>query len=188
MACGIPSTRRFGITLVNSDPGPSVIRSAWAIASSVSGERLRAPRMDLNLLDRCDRLRLMRVSPVDLAAVGQRRLQHHVGRGGGINAPEHRQHLGRKSYGLGEIAGQMRHGGQKQIAEAVSLQSAAARRNGIETACDSRASSSDERHHAVADIARRQHVEIAAQAAGTASVVGDGHHGGDLQDPFAGFA
>ena len=40
MACGIPFTSRLGTTLVNSEPGPSVIRSASAMASSVSGSGL----------------------------------------------------------------------------------------------------------------------------------------------------
>ena len=40
MACGMPSTSRFGITLVNSDPGPRVMRSASAMARSVSARGL----------------------------------------------------------------------------------------------------------------------------------------------------
>ena len=63
MACGIPSTRRCGITLVYSDPGPSVIRSAWAIASSVSfSGRARRGRSSTRSIGRV--LRLMRVSPL----------------------------------------------------------------------------------------------------------------------------
>ena len=38
MASGIPRTSRFGTRLVNRDPGPMVIMSALAIASSVSGK------------------------------------------------------------------------------------------------------------------------------------------------------
>src|ERR1022692_111151 len=38
-----------------------------------------------------------------------------------------------------------------------------------------------ERHHAVAHIARRQHVEFAAQPAGAAAVVGDRDDGGDFE-------
>ena len=43
MAAGMPSTSRFGMTLVNSEPGPSVMTSAAAMARSVaaSGRALR---------------------------------------------------------------------------------------------------------------------------------------------------
>ena len=37
-----------------------------------------------------------------------------------------------------------------------------------------------EGHHAVADVARREHVELAAQAAGTAAVVCHGDNGGNF--------
>ena len=37
-----------------------------------------------------------------------------------------------------------------------------------------------ERDHAIADVARRQDVEFAAQASGAAAVVGDGDDGGDF--------
>ena len=39
-ACGIPETSKFGITLVNRDPGPSVIKSASAMARRVSASGL----------------------------------------------------------------------------------------------------------------------------------------------------
>jgi hypothetical protein len=44
-----------------------------------------------------------------------------------------------------------------------------------------------ERDHAIADVAGRQHVKIAAQAAGAAAVVGDGHHCCELDPAFTGF-
>jgi hypothetical protein len=39
-----------------------------------------------------------------------------------------------------------------------------------------------ESDHAVADIAGRKHLEVFAEAAGGASVVGDGDHGGEVAD------
>jgi hypothetical protein len=39
-----------------------------------------------------------------------------------------------------------------------------------------------ERDHAVADVARREHVQVFAEAAGGAAVVGDGDDGGELAD------
>ena len=42
-----------------------------------------------------------------------------------------------------------------------------------------------QRHHAVADIAGRQHAIFATQTAGAATIVGDGHNGGKVGDgPF----
>jgi hypothetical protein len=38
-----------------------------------------------------------------------------------------------------------------------------------------------QRHQAIADVARRQHIEVAAQAAGAATIVGDGDDGGDFE-------
>ena len=52
MARGMPSTSRFGITLVNSEPGPSVIRSALAMASSVSGSGLTRRGLQRDAPDR----------------------------------------------------------------------------------------------------------------------------------------
>ena len=62
MAAGMPSTRRLGITLVNSEPGPKVITSASfrALTAAASGRTFRG-RSRTDLI-RC-RLRLMRVSP-----------------------------------------------------------------------------------------------------------------------------
>src|ERR1041384_7040986 len=64
-AWGIPSTSKWGITLVYKDPGPSVIRSARSIASRVSlSGRARRGRRDTRSIGR--RLLLMRVSPITL--------------------------------------------------------------------------------------------------------------------------
>ena len=43
-----------------------------------------------------------------------------------------------------------------------------------------------QRHHAIADVAGREHVEFAAQAAGTAAIVGDRDDRRELQRAFGG--
>ena len=67
-----------------------------------------------------------------------------------------------------KIARELRQRGQKQVAEAMAFQSAAAGEPVLEQPRQQRFVLR-QRHHAVADIARRQHVELAAQAAGAAS-------------------
>ena len=44
-----------------------------------------------------------------------------------------------------------------------------------------------ERHHAVADVAGREHVELAAQTAGAAAVIADGHYRCEFKMAFGGF-
>ena len=73
---------------------------------------------------------------------------------------------------------------RKQIAEAVALESPA----GLEAVLEQPREQGfvfGERHHAIADVARRQHVELAAQAAGTAAIVGDRDHRRDVHQRTA---
>src|SRR5258706_14598206 len=58
-----PSTSRLGMMLVNSDPGPRVIRSALAIAFSVAGSGRHLPGRR-RIREIGERLLLIRVSPV----------------------------------------------------------------------------------------------------------------------------
>ncbi len=64
--------------LVNSEPGPSVIRSALAMASRVSGSGLDPPRIERDAPDG-DRAAADERFPFYLVSVGERRLQNHVG-------------------------------------------------------------------------------------------------------------
>ena len=75
MACGIPSTSRFGITLVNSDPGPSVIRSALGDGFQRFVSGLDARGSNLDVLDAGPAAADARFA-LDLAAVGERRFKH----------------------------------------------------------------------------------------------------------------
>ncbi len=78
-----------------------------------------------------------------------------------------------------------RHGGEEEVAEAVAFEAASGFEAVLKQARD-QAFVFGERHHAVANIAGWEHVELAAQAAGTAAVVGDGHHRSELQLAFGG--
>src|ERR1035441_9180608 len=164
MAEGIPSTSRFGITLVNSDPGPSVTASASAMAlkAASSGRTLRGIRRMRLIL--C-RLRLMRVSPTTPPrAVRQRGFNGHVRGGRGIDAARDLEHFRRNFHRSRKVAHDLRQGRQEQVAEAVSLEPPA----GLEPVLEEPGKQTGilaQRHHAVADIARRQHVEFPAQAA-----------------------
>ncbi len=51
MAAGMPSTSRFGITLVNSEPGPSVIRSASRDRGQRGRQRRRFARTQADRAD-----------------------------------------------------------------------------------------------------------------------------------------
>jgi len=84
---------------------------------------------------------------------------------------------------LVEIPSQVRHRGQEQVAETVPLQSVAVGETKLKQPAH-QCFIFGERHHAVANVTRRQHVEIAAQAARTAPVVGYRHHRGDVQYAF----
>ena len=78
-------------------------------------------------------------------------------------------------HGAREIAGDVAERGEKEIAETVALQAASA----VETILKQPAQQRlvlRKRHHAIADIARRQNAVLAAQPAGAAAVVRDRHH------------
>ncbi len=116
-------------------------------------------------------------------AIVEHGFERHVGGGGGIDAAGDLQDLGGTAYGVGEVAGDVGQRGQKEIAEAVAFETAA----GFEAVLKKPREQGvvfGERHHAVADVAGGQHVELAAQASGTAAVVGDGNDGGDIDHRF----
>ena len=151
------------------------------MASSVSGSGLQ--------MRGCRRIRRMRerlfpilVSPLTMRAVFQLGFQDHVGIGGRIDAAQAGQNLRGDFHGLYEIACQVCQGGQEQVAEAVSLETAAFRKPVLEQLGE-QSLVFRERHHAVTDVARRQNVEFATQASGAAAVIGNRDDGGDFDFP-----
>ena len=117
---------------------------------------------------------------VDAAAVLRGGDQRDVGDGRRENLAADREDLAADAYGFGEIAGDVRQRGEKQIAEIVADEAAA----GVKAILEEAAEQSfvlRERDHAVANVAGRQDAVFAAQAAGTAAVVGDGDDGGEAR-------
>ena len=163
IAAAMPSTSRLGITLVNSEPGPRVITSASAMAASAAGSGRHLARAQADRLDA-----LLAAADAGLAdddcAVGQRRFQRHVGRGAGVDAAGDLEHFRGGLDGVRKIAHDLRQRREKEVAEAVSLEPAAGLEAVLEEAREQRGVLA-ERDHAVADVAGRQDVELAAQAA-----------------------
>ena len=121
---------------------------------------------------------------VDYFAVVHARREADVGGGGRVDVPARGEDLSGEADGLGEVAGHFREGGNEEIAEAVAFES----RAGAEAVAEETGDEMlvlGERDHAVAEVTGRQHVEVFAQAAAGASVVGDGDDGGEVADEAA---
>ena len=83
-------------------------------------------------------------------------------------------------HGLGEVSGDAGERGDEEVAEAVAFEVALG--EAVLEELREQVLVFGERDHAVADVAGRKHVEVFAQAAGGAAVVGDGDDGGELAD------
>ena len=121
----------------------------------------------------------------DEGAVVHARGEGGVGGGGGVDAAAGGENLGGELDGLGEVAGDLSEGGDEEVAEAVALEGVA----GAEAMVEERARRCfffAEGDHAVAQVAGGEHVEVFAEAAGGAAVVGDGDDGGEVGDAAAG--
>ena len=172
MACEIPRTSRFGIRLVKSDPGPMVITSAFAIASSVcgigptSGGTRNSSRMR-------SLLAVILVSPRTRRSIFHKRFEFNVRGRRGIDVSARQQNFRRQANGFGKIRGKRSECGQKQIAEAVAFKSRAFVESVTKELRQQRLvfAQSD---NAVADVAGRKHVQLFAQASAGAAVVADG--------------
>ena len=113
------------ISEVYSEPGPTVIRSARSMASSVSGSGAGVGRVERQLHDAP-----AAGGDVGLAAhqraVVHVRHQRGVGGGGRIDAAARGQNLRGQLHGLGKVAGDLGERGHKQVAEVVALERIAA--------------------------------------------------------------
>ena len=83
--------------------------------------------------------------------------------------------------GLGEVTGDVGEGRQEKVAEAVAIE-VALMEAVLEQAGRADAHLRRQRHHAVAHVAGGQHLEVFAQAAGGASVIGDSDDCGKIAD------
>ena len=160
--------------LVNREPGPMVIRSARAMASRVSSSgRQRRGRSDSETMR--DRVLLMLVSPATTLPSSRCASRTTLASVEGKIRPREASTSEESRTALREVAGQVRHGGQEKVAEAVALQAAPGREPVLEQAAH-QSFVFRQGHHAIPDVAGRQHLEFPPQPARTAAVVGHGHH------------
>ena len=113
-------------------------------------------------------------------AVVERGFERHVGGGAGVDAAGDFEDFGGGLHRVRKIAQNLGEGHQEEVAEAVAFEPAAGLETVLEEAGKQRGVFA-EGDHAVAYVAGREHVEFAAQASGTAAVVGHGDDGGDVQ-------
>ncbi len=180
MAWAMPGTSRLGIRLVKSEPGPMVIRSARAMASRVCGRGLNIRRIEKELLDTA-------AAGGDLGFAANPGTIFHQGfefdvrSGRGIDVSASKQNFRRQADGLAEVAGDGGQRRQKQIAEAVTFEARSFHETMLKQAGE-QGFVFGEGDDAVADVARRQHVELFAQASAGAAVVADRDHGAQFAD------
>ena len=103
-----------------------------------------------------------------------------VGGGGGVDAAAGGEDLRAGLDGLGEVAGDAGEGGEEEVAEAVAVEVALG--EAVLEKAGEEVFVFGERDEAVAQVAGGKHVEVFAEAAGGAAVVGDGDDGGELAD------
>ncbi len=122
----------------------------------------------------------MLVSPADHFAGVHARGESDVAICGWINAAAGGEDLRGHLHRLGEVAGDAGERGDEEVAEAVALK--VALREAVLEEPGQQELVLRECDHAVAHVSGRQDVQVFAQAAGGASVVGDGDHGGEVVD------
>src|SRR5262245_58420796 len=93
-----------------------------------------------------------------------------------------REHFRGETDRFGKVASDFRQRCQKEISKAVSAKLAVATKAMTKETRQQRRVFR-ERDHAVADVARRQHLQFVAQASGTATVVGNSNDGRQTLDP-----
>ena len=103
-----------------------------------------------------------------------------VGGGAGVDAAAGGEDLGADLDGLGEVSGDAGEGGEEEVAEAVAFEVAVG--EAVLEEAGEEVFVLGEGDEAVADVAGGKHVEVFAEAARGAAVVGDGDDGGELAD------
>jgi hypothetical protein len=121
---------------------------------------------------------------LDTFAVGEGRDQMNVRKCGGEDAAADGENLAGDADGFDKVTGHMGEGGKEEITEIVSGETTA----GVKAILKETAEQGfvlGERDHAIADVAGGEHAIFAAEAAGAATVIGDGDDGGKIRDgPF----
>ncbi len=117
---------------------------------------------------------------VDERAVVHARGESGVGGGAGVDATAGGEDLGAGLDGLGEVSGDAGEGGEEEVAEAVTFEVALG--EAVLEELGEEGFVLGEGDEAVAEVAGGKHFEVFAEAAGGATVVGDGDDGGELAD------
>ena len=104
-----------------------------------------------------------------------------IGRCCGKDVSAGREDFGGEADRLGEVAGHLGKGSDEQVAEVVAFEVASVAKAVAEKAGD-QALVFGEGNHAIAQVAGGEHVEVAAEAAAGAAVVGDGDDRGEVGD------
>lgn len=118
---------------------------------------------------------------VDALAIGESRDQVNIRKSRGKNTAANREDLAGDADGFGKIASDMCESSKKEVTEVVTAEPS----TGVEAILKKASKKSfvlGERHHAVADVAGREHAILAAQAAGAATIIGDGNDGDQVGD------
>ena len=145
------------------------------------GERTHAARRKPDFLDRRAAAGGDARLAVNDAAVFEGGNEVNVRKRRWKDAAAYGQHFAADADGFGEIAGDVGERGEEKIAKIVADEAAA----GVEAVLKQAAEEGfifRKSHHAVADVAGRENAVLAAQAAGTAAVIGDGDDGGEVGD------
>ena len=127
------------------------------------------------------RLAVMRVSPWTRRPLQSVATRRDVGNVDGKILAADRQDLAADADSLGEIAGDVSESGEKEVAEIVADEPAARVESILEEAAEESFVLA-ERDHAIANVARRQDAIFAAEAAGTAAVIGNGDNRSEAGD------
>ena len=145
-----------------------------------TGERTHAARGEAEFLDRGTAGGDARFA-VDGAVVFERGDEVDVRKRRRKDAAANGEDFAADADGFGEIAGDVRERGEKEIAEIVAGEAAAGVKAILKQAAE-QGFVFRKGDHAVADVAGRKNTVLAAQTAGAAAVVGDGDDGGEVGD------
>ena len=174
----MPSTSRLGRTLVSRLPGPHDDQVGFEDGADRLRVGLDVGGLEEDLLDARAALGDVGLAADHLVVLGAG-VQGDVGQGRGQDQAAHGEDAAGLAHGLFEVAGDAGHRDDEQVAEAVTFQAGAFVEAVLEQARHQRLGLG-QRGDAVAHVARRQHAELAAQAAGGAAVVADGDDRGQV--------
>ena len=181
IASATPLTSSGGRRLVKSEPGPTVITSAFSIAAKGFRHRIAVFGFEIQSLDIVADFADVRFAADD-RPVEQFGRKTHVGYSCRVDMTFARKNLRRKLNRLGKIAGDLGKRREKKISEAVSAEVAVAAEPMSEQ-LRQKMRVFGKGDHAVADIARRQHLQFVAKPARASAVVRNRDDGRKVFDP-----